>query len=151
MWWCIFAIYPFGALAIYIYSSRSPISLSLGTQSNSSFPFRHIYILHFLSVMNSVPPLITPTSPPVCIVSLPPPLSLYSTSLSPSNHAILVLGGTSSLPSSSARLVRISANARPLFAFNVFNVCKQVVTSFVVKRVSRICFISAGCGAAIHS
>lgn len=101
--------------------------------------------------INSTPFLTTPTTPPVCTTSPPPPLSLCSTSAKPSNQVTLVCGGTSSFASSSPSAVRISAKASPLLVLRVLMVVRQVVMSGVERRVSRMVWMSSGCGEAMHS
>lgn len=103
-----------------------------------------IYYLVPPCSIKSTPPLTTPTNPPVCITSLPPPLNLYSTSASPESHATLVCGGTSSFASSSPSAVSMSANARPLFALSMLTVFRQEVTSEFSMRVSRMTCMSEG-------
>lgn len=93
----------------------------------------------------------TPIKPPVCTTSPPPPLSLNSTSAKPSSHATLVCGGTSSSANSSPSAVRISARARPLFAFKALTVLRQDVISGILSNVESISCMSSGCGAAIQS
>lgn len=94
--------------------------------------------------IRSTPFRTTPTRPPVCTVSPPPPLNRYSTSARPSSHATLVCGGTSSLAKPSLTAVRISANARPLLAFRLLMTFRQDVTSGFRRRVSWISDTSSG-------
>ena len=88
---------------------------------------------------------------PVCTISPPPPLNLYSTSASPSSHATLVCGGTSRFASASLTAVRISAKARPLLDLSLLTVLRQEVMSGFWRRVSVMRAMSEGCGAAMHS
>ena len=115
----------------------------------------HIVVDYMLSnyapPINSHPFRTTPTKPPVCMVSDPPPASRHSISASPSSHVILVCAGTSSCCSCSARAERISARARPLLALIVSRVLRQDVTSLVESNVDMISWISDGCGAAMQS
>lgn len=101
--------------------------------------------------INSHPFRTTPTNPPVCMVSDPPPASRHSISASPSSHVILVCAGTSSCCNCSASAERISARARPLLALIVSSVLRQDVTSLVESNVDMISWISDGCGAAMQS
>ena len=101
--------------------------------------------------INSHPLRTTPTSPPVCMVSEPPPDNRHSISARPSSQVTRVCAGTSNSCSCSARAERISANARPLLAFRVFTVLRQDVTSLVDSKVDVISWISDGCGAAMQS
>ena len=100
--------------------------------------------------ISSTPALTTPTKPPVCTTSPPPPLSLHSISASPSNHATLVCAGTSSLLSSSPSAVRMSARARPWEVFRELMVERQEVISGLERRVVRMVWTAAGGGAAMQ-
>jgi len=106
---------------------------------------------YFAFPINSAPFLTTPTTAPVWTTSPPPPLSLYSTSANPSNHVISTFAGTSNFVNSSLNEVMISANANPCVALSEFIICKQDVTSGVLRSVFMIRLISSGCGDAMHS
>ena len=101
--------------------------------------------------INSTPVLTTPTIPPVCTVSPPPPLKRCSISARPSSHVMRVCGGTSNFPNSSFSAVMMSANARPLLALKTLMVLRHEVTSEVARSVSRIVWMSEGRGAAMQS
>ena len=108
-------------------------------------------IHHLTPPISSAPFLTTPTTAPVCTTSPPPPLNLYSTSAKPSNHVIITGAGISNFVNSSPSAVMISASANPCVTFKEFIVCRQDVTSGVLRRVLRILVMSSGCGDAMHS
>lgn len=87
------------------------------------------------SPISSHPFRSTPTSPPVCMVSDPPPDSRHSISARPSSQAILVCAGTASRCSCSPSASSISARASPLLALSVLIVLRHDVTSLVDRRV----------------